>query len=60
VKIQENVEFPSAETYKMETVLEAKEENYLIHTFMVMLEACSHLHHLIFALHKYLLTYELY
>jgi hypothetical protein len=59
-KIQENGELPSAETYKMETVLEGKEETYLIHTFMVMLEACSPSHHLILALHKYLLTYELY
>jgi len=46
--------------HKMETVLEAKEETYLIHIFMVMLEACSPSHHLIFVLHKYLLTYELY
>jgi len=59
-KIKGNGEFPSAETYKMETVLEAKEDNYLIHTFMVILEACSPSHHLIFALHKYLTTYDLY
>jgi hypothetical protein len=60
VKIQENGEFASAETYEMETVLEAKEETFLIHTIMVRLEACSSSHQLILALHKYLLTYELY
>jgi hypothetical protein len=32
----------------------------LIHTIMVRLEACSSSYHLIPALHKYLLTYELY
>jgi hypothetical protein len=46
--------------HKMETVLEAKEVTYLIRTFMAMLEACSPSHHFIFALYKYLLTYELY
>jgi len=33
-KIQENGQFPSAETYKMETVLEAKEKTYLIHSLL--------------------------
>ena len=34
-KIQENGELPSAETYKMETVLEAKEKTYLIHPWLL-------------------------